>query len=92
MIRHKKIDHIKKNILKKSKSYEQKSNGIDKMIEQDFKYFNFVKSQEQMDLNEIQDQVKKVEALLKSRQLKMKKQALYTQSIKLTALSDNNII
>ena len=54
VIRHKKIDYIKQKILKKSRSYEQKSNDIDNLIERDIKFFTVIIGKELKELNDIQ--------------------------------------
>ena len=72
VIRHKKLKHIKKEILAKSKSYDQKSSGIDNLIENDIKYFKINHSKLEENVLQIQREVKKVEFQLKKRLLESK--------------------
>lgn len=51
------------------------------MIEKDFKFFTYIETKEQKELNEIQQAVKQVELHLKQ---KMKAQLKMTKSVKVT--------
>ena len=54
---------------------------MDNLIEKDFKFFTYIETKEQKELNEIQQAVKQVELHLKQ---KMKAQLKMTKSAKMT--------